>query len=104
VSPEMSQGQEKGEVDFWGAFGQVQKKGASQKQGGPPSKGKNSKISTKIEIYLVLANLKKIMLFYLIHMLDWPNHGPGHILAIIHLWIMLIYTCVHIWFNILIHM
>jgi hypothetical protein len=57
----------------------------------------------KIKIYLVLANLKKIMLLHLIHMLDRPHRGPGHILTIIHLWIMLIYICVHIWSNILLH-
>jgi hypothetical protein len=39
----------------------------------------------KIKIYLILANLKKIKLLHLIHMLDRPHRGPGHILVIIHL-------------------
>jgi hypothetical protein len=72
------------------------KKGSCQKQGSRPRQGKKSKLSSKYQNTLVLAKLKEILLLHLTHMLDQPHHGPGHTIIIIHLWIMIIYICVHI--------
>jgi hypothetical protein len=53
---------------------------------------------------LFLQLLKKIMLLDLIHMLDRPHHGLGHIFAIIHLRIIVVCICAHIWSNTLLLM
>jgi hypothetical protein len=72
------------------------KKGASQKQGGRPSKGKNSKLSTKNQNIPCSCKSQENYVASPYSYAGPTHHGPGHILAIIYLWIMLIYICVHI--------
>jgi hypothetical protein len=81
------------------------KKGASQKQRSRPSKGKNSKLSPKNNQNIPCSYKSQENYVAAPYLYAGPTSPcPSHILAIIYFWIMLIYICGHICFNILLHM